>query len=255
MLLSNTRIVLVQTSHPGNIGAVARAMKTMCLEQLVLVQPSRFPHAEATARAAGADDLLARARCVASLDEAVADCGLVLGASARLRSMRWSELDPRQCAQQVLEALAHTTVALVFGNEQSGLSNAELERCHALVHIPSNPNYRSLNLAQAVQIICYELHSAWLAGRWQASEPEFPLCTSAELERFYQHLEQTVIELDFLDPAQPGQLMRRLRRLYQRAQLDSNEMNILRGILTATQAKLRGQAPGGSHPPDAGADE
>lgn len=230
------RIVLVNTSHPGNIGAVARAMKNMCFDTLVLVSPAQFPHAEATARASGADGLLARARVETSLDAAVADCGLVIGASARLRSLPWPELDPRQCAARVMMESAHTPVALVFGNEQSGLSNDELERCHALVHIPANPDYSSLNLAQAVQIILYELHMAQLAGGWQGSTPEFPLCTGAEMERFYTHLEQTLIELDFLDPARPGQLMRRLRRLFQRAQVDSNEMNILRGILSAAQA-------------------
>ena len=170
-MLSNIRIVLVHTSHPGNIGATARAMKNMRLEQLVLVQPAQFPSAEATARASGADDLLARARCCATLDEAVADCALVIGASARLRSVRWQEFDPRACAQEVLQASAHAPVALVFGREQSGLTNEELERCHALVHIPSNPEYASLNLAQAVQVLAYEVHMTHLsltAGGWQA---------------------------------------------------------------------------------------
>jgi tRNA (cytidine32/uridine32-2'-O)-methyltransferase len=239
-MLSTIRIVLVQTSHPGNIGAVARAMKNMCLEHLVLVRPALFPSAEATARASGADDLLARAHCCDTLDEAVADCGLVIGASARLRSLPWPELDPRACAEQALSASATTPVALVFGREQSGLSNEELERCHALVHIPSNPDYSSLNLAQAVQVIAYELHMANLSGQWTGSPPEFPPCTGEAMERFYAHLEQTLIELEFLDPARPGQLLRRLRRLFQRAQPDTNEMNILRGILSAAQDKARG---------------
>lgn len=239
-MLSNIRIVLVHTSHPGNIGAVARAMKNMCLERLVLVQPALFPNAEATARASGADDLLAHAHCCDTLDEAVADCGLVIGASARLRSVPWPELDPRACAQRALTASAAAPVALVFGREQSGLSNEELERCHALVHIPSNPEYSSLNLAQAVQVIAYEVHMAHLSGQWTGSPPEFPSCTAEAMERFYSHLEQTLIELEFLDPAKPGQLLRRLRRLFQRAQPDTNEMNILRGILGAAQAKARG---------------
>lgn len=238
-MLSNVRVVLVHTSHPGNIGAVARAMKNMCLEHLLLVCPTQFPSAEATARASGADDLLARARCCDSLEEAVADCGLVIGASARLRSLPWPELDPRACAQRVREASAHTPVALVFGREQSGLSNEELERCHALVHIPSNPNYSSLNLAQAVQVLAYEVYMARQGGEWQGSPPEAPPCSAAEMERFYAHLEQTVIELGFLDPANPRQLMRRLRRLFQRIQPDNNEMNILRGILSAAQDKAR----------------
>lgn len=238
-MLNDVRIVLVQTSHPGNIGAAARAMKNMCLEQLRLVRPARFPSAEATARASGADDLLARAVCCDTLEEAVADCGFVVGASARLRSLPWPEFNPRACAERVLAESARAPVALVFGREQSGLTNEELERCHALVHIPSNPDYASLNLAQAVQVLTYELHMASLAGAWQGSPPEFPVCTAADMERFFAHLEQTVIDLEFLDPQRPGQLMRRLRRLFQRAQPDTNEMNILRGILGAAQAKAR----------------
>lgn len=235
----NIRIVLVHTSHPGNIGAAARAMKNMCLDALVLVQPAQFPSAEATARASGADDLLARARCCATLDEALADCAFVVGASARLRSVRWPEFEPRAAAQEILRASSAAPVAVVFGCEQSGLSNEELERCHALVHIPSNPDYASLNLAQAVQVLVYEIHMAHLAGGWQAPPPEFPACSAADMERFYAHLEQTMIDLEFLDPQRPGQLLRRLRRLFQRARPDTNEMNILRGILSSAQDKVR----------------
>lgn len=238
-MLNNVRIVLVNTSHPGNIGAVARAMKNMCLEQLVLVQPAQFPSAEATARAAGADDLLARACCCNTLDEAVADCGLIVGASARLRSGRILEQDPRACAQQVLQTSSHTPVALVFGREQSGLTNQELERCHALVHIPSNPDYSSLNLAQAVQVVTYELYMAHLDGEWTGSPPEFPLCTAQAMENFYTHLEQTLIDIEFHNPTRPSQLLHRLRRLFQRAQPDTHEVGILRGILSAAQDKAR----------------
>lgn len=238
-MYSNIRIVLVHTSHPGNIGASARAMKNMCLDQLVLVRPAQFPSAEATARASGADDLLARARCCATLDEAIADCAYVIGASARLRSVRWPEFEPRAAAQEVLQASSLAPAAVVFGREQSGLSNEELERCHALVHIPSNPEYASLNLAQAVQVLAYEIHLAHLAGGWQAPPPEFPPCTAEDMERFYVHLEQAMIDLEFLDPQRPGQLLRRLRRLFQRARPDTNEMNILRGILGAAQDKVR----------------
>lgn len=238
-MLNNVRVVLMHTSHPGNIGAVARAMKNMCLEQLVLVQPAQFPSAEATARAAGADDLLAHAHCCATLDDAVANCGLVIGASARLRSVRVVELDPRACAHRVLQASRDIPVALLFGREQSGLTNEELERCHALVHIPSNPEYSSLNLAQAVQIIAYEVHLAHLTGEWTGSAPEFPPCTAEAMEHFYAHLEQTLIQLEFLDPTRPTQMLHRLRRLFQRAQPDTHELGILRGILSAAQAKAR----------------
>lgn len=242
-MLNNIRIVLVHTSHPGNIGAAARAMKNMCLSDLVLVQPGIFPSAEATARASGADDLLARARCCDTLEEAIADCELVIGTSARLRSLAWPEFEPRACAQRVREVSAHAQVALVFGREQSGLSNDELDRCHALVHIPTNPEYSSLNLSQAVQVIAYEVYMAQQGGEWQGSPPEAPGCRADEMERFYAHLEQTMIDLEFYDPANPRQLLRRLRRLFQRVQPDTNEMNILRGILSAAQVKARTSTP------------
>ena len=161
---ANIRVVLVGTTHPGNIGAAARAMKNMCLEHLWLVQPKIFPHAEATARASGADDVLARARVVETLEEALQECVLVVGASARQRTIPWPELDPRACAAAVWNKATHGPVALVFGRENSGLSNAELERCHYLVHIPANPDYSSLNLAAVVQVLTYECLETMLAA-------------------------------------------------------------------------------------------
>jgi TrmH family RNA methyltransferase len=239
-IAQNIKIVLVETSHPGNIGAAARAMKTMGLDQLALVSPRDYPCAEATARASGADDVLARAVVHASLEEAIADCRLVLGTSARLRSLKWPQLNPRETADQVLKEAGDGRVALVFGRERVGLTNEELALCHYLVNIPSNPEYSSLNLAAAVQIICYELMMQ--GGGAQAAEVqelgELPV-DQQEMERLYGHFEAALIELDFLDPENPKHLMRRLRRLYNRVRLTQNEVNILRGILTAAQRCCR----------------
>lgn len=233
------RVVLIETSHPGNIGAAARAMKVMGLSRLYLVRPQQFPCAEATARASGADDLLSRAVVCDDLDQALTGCALVLGASARLRSLPWPLSDARTAAQRAAAAaVAGQEVALVFGREHSGLSNEELQRCHYLLHIPANPDYSSLNLAAAVQVVSYELRMALRGG-----EPPAPdagdYASAEELESFYAHLEQTLIDVGFLDPANPRQVMRRLRRLYNRARTERVELNILRGILTETQKKLR----------------
>ncbi len=237
-LLSQVRVVLINTSHPGNIGAVARAMKNMGVSSLYLVEPHEFPAAEATARASGADDLLAAATVVDTLEAAIADCALVVGASARLRTIPWPVLDPRACAARMLSVAASGKVALVMGRERSGLSNAELEHCHYLVHIPSNPEYTSLNLAAATQVLVYELRMAVLAqgdSPQLAQQPEHPLATAGELDGLYAHFEETLTALGFLDPQNPRQLMRRLRRMFNRTGLDQMEVNILRGILTAAQ--------------------
>lgn len=234
--MKNTRIVLVNTSHPGNIGAAARAMKNMGLNQLYLVDPQLFPSAEATARASGADDLLATARCVDRLDSALAGAGLVIGASARSRTLPVPMLNPRQCAELVEQQAEDTQCAVVFGRERTGLTNDELDRCHHLVQIPTNPDYPSLNVAAAVQVIAYELRVA--AGIPLAkAEKNQRFATADEMELFYQHLEKTLIEIDFLDPDNPRQLMRRLRRLFGRVRPNENEVNILRGILTAVCQK------------------
>ncbi len=230
-----TRIVLVGTTHPGNIGAVARAMKNMALDCLCLVAPRHFPHAEATARASGADDLLANARVCATLDEAVADCALVIGASARPRAIACPRLTPRECAERIAAAPPGVQAAVVFGREHSGLTNEELDRCQYQLHIPSNPAFPSLNLAAAAQIVAYELYAL-------RADPAAPVEAAGdqpvsleELERFYAHLEAVLVELDFLDPANPRHLMRRLRRLYNRLHPDRNEINILRGMLKAIE--------------------
>ncbi len=232
------RIVLVETSHPGNIGAAARAMKNMELYELALVRPACFPHAEATARAAGADDVLARARRYESLAAAVADCHLVIGTSARQRAIQWPLLTPRQCAARVVAEPAPHRVAIVFGRERSGLTNEELDRCQFGLHIPCNPEYSSLNLAAAVQVVAYELFLAREeaapapAGEWAA--------THAELESFYRHLEQALNDIGFLHSRkQAPSIMRRLRRLFGRARLEKKEVDILRGILSCAQRQTR----------------
>jgi len=232
-MLVGIRVILSNTSHPGNIGAAARAMKTMGLTQLVLVEPKRFPDAEATARASGADDVLAGARLETGIDAAVAGCRLVIGASARSRSIPCPVIDPGECARKLYAESLQGDVAILFGCEQSGLSNAEIDRCHFLVQIPTNPDYGSLNLAGAVQIICYEIMVARLGQEEGSKEVEHSVVSADEMERFYAHLEHVLVELEFLDPRNPRHLMRRLRRLFNRARPDNNEMNILRGILSA----------------------
>jgi len=226
------RIVLVNTSHPGNIGAAARAMKNMGLTELSLVDPQSFPSAEATARASGADDLLAAASCAATLEQALEGCSLVIGASARNRTLPLPTLDPRDCAALVEQQPTDSRTAIVFGRERTGLTNDELDRCHYLVQIPTNPDYPSLNLAAAVQVVAYELR---MAAGLSLSRPEnkHRYATVEEMERFYRHLEATLIAIDFLDADNPRQLMRRLRRLFARARPNENEVNILRGVLTA----------------------
>jgi tRNA (cytidine32/uridine32-2'-O)-methyltransferase len=230
------RIVLVNTSHPGNIGAAARAMKNMGLTELSLVDPQLFPSAEATARASGADDLLAAADCAATLEQALEGCSLVIGASARNRTLPLPTLDPRDCAALVEQQAPDTRTAIVFGRERTGLTNDELDRCHYLVQIPTNPDYPSLNLAAAVQVVAYELR---MAAGLSLSRPEnkHRYATAEEMELFYRHLEETLIAIDFLDADNPRQLMRRLRRLFARARPNENEINILRGVLTAIRQR------------------
>ncbi|MEK7261245.1 MAG: RNA methyltransferase [Pseudomonadota bacterium] len=235
--LARIRIVLNQPTHPGNIGAVARAMKTMCLGQLYLVAPRRFPAPEANALAAGAEDVLDRAHVCQTLEEAVRDCRLIIGTSARSRRIGWPTLDPSEGAKQLITAAAEGSVALIFGQERTGLINEELDRCHAVIAIPANQAYSSINLAGSVQIMAYELMRAGAGATpvtdemLESTQP----ATHEEIEHFYRHLEQVLVETGFLDPANPRLLMRRLRRLFNRAMPDQNEINILRGILTSIQ--------------------
>lgn len=238
-MLPTIKIVLVETSHPGNIGGVARAMKNMTMSQLRLVNPKIFPHAEATARASGADDLLAKAGIYATLQEAIADCQLVIGASARSRTVTWPEISPRESAQKCLAQSPETNIAVVFGRENSGLTNQELDLCHFLLKIPCNPDYSSLNLAAAVQVVCYELFvTANLIDFKMSSDCDVkktPLASAEQMEFFYQHLQQTLVDINFLQAQKAQSLMRKLRKIYNRTLLDTKELDILRGILRFSQ--------------------
>lgn len=233
--------MLVGTTHPGNIGAVARAMKNMKMNNLRLVSPKIFPCAEATSRASGADDVLSRATVYTSLQEAIADCELVIGASARCRTISWPEITPRDCAQKVVINEPSRQVAIVFGRENSGLKNHELDLCHFLLRIPCNSEYSSLNLAAAVQIVCYELFVATgYKEEVRIGDKDLqPLATAAQVESFYSHLSEALVDIGFMHPDKSKTIMRRLRRIYNRIQLDTKELDILRGILRMSQGHKR----------------
>lgn len=234
--LSDIRIVLVETSHPGNIGATARAMKTMGLTRLALVAPKYPTHPEATALASNAVDVLEQAQVFPTLQAAVADCSLVMATSARPRHHNWQVVTPRECAAEVARLPAGETAALVFGREKFGLTNDELGLCQRLVQIPANPEYSVLNLAAAVQVMAYELRLA-LSAPAPADTLE-PGVGNAAMESFYAQLERLILRTGFLDPDNPRQLMRRLRCLFNRARPDANEYNILRGILASVEDRL-----------------
>ena len=248
--LMNTRphikIVLVNTSHPGNIGATARAMKNMGLSRLALVNPVEFPSGVAVGRAASALDVLEQAEVVNTLGEAIADCALVIGSSARSRSLPWPMLTPEQSAAKLVKESQSAQVALVFGREDSGLNNEELQLCHFHVQIPASPEYSSLNLAAAVMVLCYEIRRAVLRDEEAADKAEDEYwdqerATVEQVEFFYEHLERVLVEIDFHDPDNPRQLMQRMRRLFGRVRIDAMEMNILRGILTNIEHKIKGR--------------
>jgi tRNA (cytidine32/uridine32-2'-O)-methyltransferase len=237
--LGKVRIVLVNTKASGNIGGAARAMKNMGLADLWLVEPREYPAPEASWRAGNAEDVLDSATVVPTLEAAISDCGLVIGTSARGRSIPWPIQTPREAAAQVAREAGRHTVAIVFGREDRGLTNEELQMCNIHLHIPANEAYSALNLATAVQVVCYELRMTMLTER-DGVEPHFddwdqPPVNNKELEYYYRHLQETLEKLDFITHDNPRQTMTRLRRLYSRARLDQMELNILRGILTATQ--------------------
>lgn len=245
----NLRIILIGTTHPGNIGSAARAMKVMGLSRMVLVSPKHFPSGEATALASNADDILKNAQVVETFDEAIAGCGLVLGTTAHARSLPWPTLDLKGAATHAVAEASRHEVAIVFGREKTGLHNEEVERCHHIVTIPTAEEYTSLNLAQAVQLMMYELRLEALNAMntpslteqapadWVPEPPE-------KLEVFFKRLEQALLHVGFLNPAQPKRLMQRIRRLFLRARPDENELNILNGIASALlDATPKHQAP------------
>jgi TrmH family RNA methyltransferase len=239
------RIVLVEPSHPGNIGAVARAMKNMALSQPVLVKPKAFPHAEASARASGATDVLEQARVVDTVADAVAECGFVAATTSRERDQNIRVADVREGAPRLVAEAGRGPAALLFGAERTGLTNEDLALTHLLLRIPANPDYCSLNLAMAVQLVTYEIHRAHGASYVQPPA-EVPLAPAADMERLYAHLEEVLQQIGFRDRTASGKhLMERIRRFLNRAELDQNEANIMRGILTAVQNKRRAAGPRG----------
>ncbi|WP_028023728.1 tRNA (cytosine(32)/uridine(32)-2'-O)-methyltransferase TrmJ [Enterovibrio calviensis] len=239
-MLDNIRIVLVGTTHSGNIGSAARAMKVMGLKNMVLVSPDCTVDGQAIALAAGASDIANNARIVNTVEEAVADCGLVVGTSARSRTLEWPMLDSRECGKKAIEEAQHHPVALVFGRERTGLTNEELQACHFHVAIPANPEYSSLNLAMAVQTLCYEARMAWLDSQaYQGEVKEQPYPLAEDLERFYVHLENVLDKTGFINKSHPGLVMTKLRRLFNRARPESQELNILRGVLSAVDKSTK----------------
>ncbi|MDV5171398.1 tRNA (cytosine(32)/uridine(32)-2'-O)-methyltransferase TrmJ [Photobacterium rosenbergii] len=238
-MLDKVSVVLVGTSHPGNIGSAARAMKVMGLTNLVLVDPACEIDETTHALAAGASDIVEQAKIVSSLDEAIADCGLVVGSSARSRTLEWPQLDPRECGiKTIAEAPSHN-VAILFGRERTGLTNEELQRCHCHVYIPANPEYSSLNLAMAVQTVSYEIRMAYLdSEKFQSPQPVEEYPRMKELEMFYQHLENVATKTNFISKDKPSMVMSKMRRLFSRARPESQELNILRGILSSIEKSL-----------------
>jgi tRNA (cytidine32/uridine32-2'-O)-methyltransferase len=238
--LEHVRIVLVETSHPGNIGGVARAMKTMGLEQLWLVRPGRYPDPQAEWRAAGALDVLDRAVVVDSLDAAIADCTLVIGTSTRSRRIPWPLLTAKEIGPRIQSESTQRPIAILFGRETSGLTNEELQRCNVHLQIPANPAYPSLNVAMAVQVVCYEIYQDALEPGSEATAAAWDRdpATVAAVNGLLEHFETVLTRVEFLDPANPGQVMPRLRRLFTRLRPDDTEVAILRGALTEIERSL-----------------
>jgi tRNA/rRNA methyltransferase len=233
-ILNNVRVVLSHTTHPGNIGAAARAMKTMGVETLYLVNPRHFPDAQADTMSAGADDVLRHAVVCSSIDEALQGCVFVVAMTARVRDISHEVMTPREAMPLLAHHAKQHPVALLFGTEMSGLTNEEMGKSHVLVRIPANPHYSSLNLAAAVQVACYELGVAMAYEGLSLREVEVEPARHEEVERFYVHLEEVLERIGFFNSKHPNKLMQKLRRLYARARLEQEEVNILRGILSAT---------------------
>ncbi|MBJ7554194.1 tRNA (cytosine(32)/uridine(32)-2'-O)-methyltransferase TrmJ [Marinomonas spartinae] len=245
-MLSNIRIVLINTFHPGNVGAIARAMKNMGLTNLYLVDPNDYPSEEATSRAAGAVDLLERATIVNTLEEAIHDCSLVIGTSARHRTFQLPIMNARECAQTVIPEAKEHQVAIVFGRETTGLLNEEIAQCHRQVYIDANDEYPVLNISQAVQIVSYEI---WMANQDKSTHNkdvgEYPL--KQDMERFYEHLEETLYGINFIIRNHPGKVLDKLHRFFNRSRPEKQELGILRGILAAVQREA-GLTEANNHP-------
>lgn len=238
-MLDQIRIVLVATTHPGNIGATARAMKTMGLSSLYLVAPKFFPHGDATVMSSGADDVLTHAVVTSSLEQALAGCHLVFGTSARLRTLPLNLCNPNQVAKKIATTPSTQKIAIVFGREHAGLTNEELLQCHYHVHIPTVPDFSSLNVSQAVQIVCYEIRMAHLQQHEQPSVVPKKLATEDEVQGLLAHIKQTVVDIDFIkSTTNVHSIMRRIYRLFHRTQLEKSEVHILRGFLKAAQRKI-----------------
>lgn len=242
-LLKKIRIVLVNTSHPGNIGATARAMKNMGLSSLYLVAPKQHPTMEAYRRSAGANDVLDNAMVVDDLSKALSDCVWVAGTSARLRTIEWPILEPRECVQQGVDYLGEGDIAIIFGRENSGLTNEEMEKCNALLHIPTNAEYSSLNLAAAVQVVCYEFRLALINEKTTVPKSkkhrEDALASAEKLDGMYQHLHEALDSLEFFGSNNPDVVMRRLKGLFNRANTTQREVSIIRGVCSAIQGRKR----------------
>ena len=231
----NIEFILVDPSHPGNVGAAARAIGTMGFRNLSLVNPVKHPHPESRARSAGALDILLNAKVSETLDEAIADSSLVIGTTARQRRISVPIDSIHESAESIFKTSLKQKVSIIFGPETSGLSNDDIDRCNRLVYIPTGEMYSSLNLAMAVQVIAYQINLAFFGI--EEDQPTRDLASGKEMELFYEHLEKVLLETGFLNPKNPKQLMRRLKALFNRAQLDDNEVNIMRGILTSYQKR------------------
>jgi tRNA (cytidine32/uridine32-2'-O)-methyltransferase len=236
-MLDNITFILNHTSHPGNIGSAARALKTMGLKKLILVKPKHFPSPEAVALAAGADDILEQALVVDSFEQAIAPFQLIIGTSARTRSLPWPLLNPAEVAEKMLSESNNQQTALIFGREDIGLRNEELQRCHFHAQIPANPEYCSLNIAAAVQIFAYEIRAALVDKNIIQSDNSNNFSTAKQTELFYRHLNDVLRKIEFIKPAQPNRIMERLQRLFQRTRLEKAELDILRGILTEIEKR------------------
>jgi len=239
-LLNSVKVVLVGTTHPGNIGATARAMKNMGILDLALVEPKEFPSDVATFRSKAAKDILEKASVHRSLEEAISECELVVGTSARGRTVPWPVLNPREAAEEMRKSSLNGKVAIVFGREDRGLTNEELGLCNFHVHIPSDPEYSSLNLSQAVQILAYEIRLSYLQDRHVNKEYwDVELANNEQTERLINHMDELMQEVDFYDVENPRKLLVRVRRFFKRSKIDVMEANIFRGLFATIQKKLK----------------